>query len=163
MFKRLTIILLIIGTLAVAGCSSGGGGTATPTKSAGVEIVKQAVISGKWTMIQTRIDLNSTIPILLKLAPGDTVDGYYFLEKGDSIDFQISGKSNIFQSSPQSAGSANITSDRFSFTASDSQGIAYTLTFTPRAKGAVKLVTPVVFVELIYPKSGEIFNPMGTK
>jgi hypothetical protein len=163
MFKRFTIILLIIATLAIAGCSSGSGNTTTTTKSAGVEIVKQTVISGKWTMIQTRIDLNSNIPILLKLTPGDTVDGYFILEKGDNIDFQISGKSSIFQSTSQSAGSANITSDRFSFTASDAQGIAYTLTFTPKAKGTTKPVTPVVFLELIYPKTGEIFNPINTK
>jgi hypothetical protein len=163
MFKRLAIILVMLATLVITGCSSGSGGVTTATQSAGVDIIKQTIVSGKWTVIQARINLNSAIPILLKLAPGDTVDGYYFLEKGNNIDFQISGKSVIYQSTTQTAGSANVSSDRFSFTASDAQGIAYTLTFTPAEKDKTKKITPVVYLELIYPKTGEIFNPINTK
>ncbi len=163
MLKRLSVIILVLALVVAAGCSSGGNTTATPTQAANVDVIKQAEISAHWTVNQIRITLESGIPILLTLAPGDTVDGYYFLEKGTDIDFQISGKSVIYQSTPQTAGSSNITSDRFSFTASDAQGLAYTLKFTPVVKKDGKQTTPVVFLELIYPKTGGIFNPMGTK
>ena len=167
MLSRFSIMCLLFIILLFAGLTSCNGGVntavqTTATPAADVDTVRQALISNQWEMSQIRINLNSSIPVLLKLNPGDRVDGFYFLEKGNNIDFQIAGKSVIYQSISQSPGSANISSDRFSFIASDAQGIAYTLTFTPAEKGSNK-ATPVVFLELIYPKAGEIFYPMGTK
>lgn len=163
MLKRLSVILLVLVIVIVTGCSGETPAATTTTQPANVDIIEEAHISSYWTVMQVRINLESGIPLLLTLAPGDKVDGYFFLEKGDDVDFQVSGKSMIYQSTPQSTGSANITSDRFSFTASDAQGIAYTLTFTPVVKKDAKKVTPVVFLELIYPSTGKIFNPMDTK
>jgi hypothetical protein len=163
MLKRILFVIVTLCLLTAAGCSSGDNpSTAVTTKPAGVDVVKDIVISNQYAVKQLRINLNSRIPILLTLAPGDKVDGYFYLEKGGSVSFQISGKTLIYQSTAQTAGSANITSDRFSFTASDAQGLAYSLTFTPPV-AAEKTVTPVIFVELIYTKTGEIFYPMGTE
>jgi hypothetical protein len=162
MIKRVLFVIIASVLLTVAGCSSGGNPSATTSRPAGVDIVKDIVISNQYAVKQLRINLNSRIPILLKLTPGDKVDGYFYLENGNTIDFQISGKTLIYQSTVQTAGSANITSDRFSFTASDAQGLAYTLTFTPLPAGE-KPVTPVIFMELIYTRTGEIFYPMGTE
>jgi hypothetical protein len=162
MFRRILFVILSAAILLVTGCSSGDNQPASTTKPAAVDIVKDIIVSNQYAVKQLRINLNSRIPILLTLAPGDKVDGYFYLEKGNTIDFQISGKNLIYQSTVQTAGSANITSDRFSFTASDTQGLAYTLTFTPAAAGE-KSVTPVIFVELIYTRTGEIYYPMGTE
>jgi hypothetical protein len=163
MYKRLSIFILILALAMISGCSTGAKTAPTTAPPANLDLIKQAEISGKWAVKQVRINLESRIPILLTLAPGDTVDGYFFLEKGTDIDFEISGKSMIYQSISQTAGSSNITSDRFSFKATDAQGIAYSLTFKPVVNKDSKSITPVVFLELIYPSTGEIFNPMGTK
>jgi hypothetical protein len=163
MLKRISVIFLALAMAIMAGCSSGTQTTATVTQPSNLDILRQAEIAGKWTVVQTRINLISKLPVILKLSPGDTVDGYFFLEKGTNVDFQISGESVIYQAVSPSGASGNITSARFSFTASDKQGIAYTLTFTPVQKGEGKKITPDIFLELIYPKTGELFNLVGTK
>jgi len=119
-------------------------------------------IAGKWAVKQVEINLQSGISILLKLAPGDTVEGYYYLEKGNKVGFQISGNSLMYESKPDVI-SGNVTSDRFSFTASADQGIAYTLKFIPGKEKDEKKVDTTVFLEIIYPVTGEVFDPMGTK
>lgn len=165
MFKKLSAVVLALALVILTGCAgeTPAASTAVTTRPANVDIIEEAHISSYWTVMQVRINLESGIPLLLTLAPGDKVDGYFFLEKGDSVNFQVSGKSMIYQSTPQSTGSANITSDRFSFTASDAQGIAYTLNFSPVEKKNAKTVTPVIYLEVIFPSSGTIYNPMDTK
>jgi len=146
-----------------SGCSSSTGNvTATPTQPAGIKEVRQAEIAHAWAMKQMEINLDSSTSVLLTLAEGAEVSGYFYLTRGNNIDFRISGKSLIYQSTPASV-SSNITSDRFSFTASGAQGIAYTLKLIPNEKGEGKKITPSVFLEIIYPASGEIFVPMDTK
>ena len=90
------------------------------------------------------------------------MDGYFYLEKGSDISFQIAGNSQIYESQPAGTKSDTITSDRFSFTASQAQGIAYFLTFNP---GSDTRVTneDTVFLEIIYPATGSLSVPIGTK
>jgi hypothetical protein len=163
MFKRFFLVIIALALAVTAGCSSGGGTTAKVTQPANMDNLLQAEISGRWTVMQVRINLDSEFPVLLKLSPGDTVDGYFFLEKGTDIDFSITGESLIYQETSPTGASGNITSGRFSFTASQEQGIAYTMTFTPVVKAEGKKITPVIYLEFIYPKTGEVFNPVGTK
>jgi len=162
MIKRIGIILSLLIIITVAGCSSSSGNV-TPIPAANINQIRQAQVAKVWTVRQVEINLESTTSILLKLTTGDSVDGYFYLEKGNDIDFQISGESQIYKSTSATAGSANITSDRFSFKASDDQGIAYTLKFSPVKTTDAKKVNPVIFLELIYPATGEIFTPMDTK
>jgi hypothetical protein len=163
MIRRLCVVLATIVALITSGCSSNNGNvTSTPTQPAGIKEIRQAQIARIWEMKQLEINLDSSTSILLKLAEGSEVSGYFYLTRGNNIDFRISGESLIYQSVPVGV-SSNITSDRFSFTASSAQGIAYALELIPDEKGEGKKVTPSVFVELIYPVSGEIFVPMDTK
>jgi hypothetical protein len=107
------------------------------------------------------IDLTGEFPMVLKLKDGDKVDGYFYLEKGISVGLNISGNSSIYTS--KSLDTIGITSDRFSFTASKDQGIAYTLTFNAAAGGSGENSGATVFLELIYPSSGLLLVPEGTK
>ena len=163
MIRRLCVILVTIVVLVASGCSSSTGNvTTTPTQPAGIKEIRQAQIAQAWTMRQLEINLESSTSILLKLAQGSDVSGYFYLTRGNNIDFRISGESLVYQSQPVSV-SGNITSDRFSFKSSAQQGITYTLELLPDEKGTGKKVVPSVFLEIIYPASGEIFVPMETK
>jgi hypothetical protein len=163
MIKRLCVLLAAVVLLVASGCSSNNGNvTATPTQPAGIKEVRQAQIARIWEMKQLEINLDSSTSILLTLKESSEVSGYFYLTRGNNIDFRISGESIIYQSVPASV-SSNITSDRFSFTANKAQGIAYKLELIPDEKGEGKKIIPTVFLELIYPVSGEIFVPMETK
>jgi hypothetical protein len=163
MLKRLCVILAVTMLLVTVGCSSGQGNvTSSPTQPAGIDEVRQAQIAKIWEMKQLQINLESSTSILLKLAEGSEVSGYFYLTRGNNISFQISGKTLIYKSAPVSV-SGNVSSDRFSFKSSNDQGLAYTLELVPAEKGEGKKVTPAVFLEIIYPASGEIFVPMETK
>jgi len=97
--------------------------------------------------------------ILLRLAYGDKVDGYFYVEKGNGISFQITGNSLIYEASAKEAGgSSQVGSDRFSFVASQTQGNTYTLTFRNPAQTKV-----TVFLEVIYPIGGSLFMPIERK
>jgi hypothetical protein len=136
----------------------------TPTPVANVKKVKEAELSGKWALRQLEINMEGSIAIVLMLDEGDVVEGYFFLEKGDNIDFQITGESLIYESDPIHNVTENVTSDRFSFTATQEQGIAYTLTLSVEEKEDPKKNTDTtVFLEIIYPVTGEVFVPIGTK
>jgi hypothetical protein len=125
--------------------------------------VREAVIAGQWMIRQFEIEVETSVSIMLTLAEGKTAEGYFYLAKGNDIDFQISGKSLVYRSLPQDLSSGNVTSDRFAFTSVPAQGIAYSLKLTPEFKEGEKHTAVTVFLELIYPVGGEIYVPYGTK
>ena len=123
------------------------------------DIVRGADLGGEWRMDQLRlnIDAGDESLVLLRLDTGDEVDGYFYLEKGESINFQIIGDSLIYESMPQDTkDSSKITSDRFSFVATQTQGSTYALTLrNPGDDGKTKAA---VFLEVIYPIDGSLFT-----
>jgi hypothetical protein len=165
MYNRILIITaLLIGVLSLvfaASCSSIPG--LTTQTSSGPEIVRQTELGSQWRVCQMRlnVDAGSESLVLLKLVENDEVDGYYFLEKGKDINFNITGDSLIFESKPPADASTNdITSDRFSFVASKAQGSTYSLIFQNPADEDNKQATLTVFLEVIFPDTGTIFSPV---
>ena len=151
----IAIILLTI-LLPFSGCneiSQLTQSSATSSSQANLNIVKSVQLGTSWQMkqISFKVDAAQEVAILLKLADGDKVDGFFYLEKGDTVDFRITGKSQVFRSAE---------AERFSFTASQAQGDTYTLLFrnTAEEDESKKLIT--VFLEVIYPLKGEIYVPV---
>ena len=147
--------LLIILSVGALGCPA-----ASTSLSANVKTVREAEIAPDWAMKQMEITLEAETKIVLTLAYGDKVDGYFYLVSGENISFSISGTSLIYESKASGTAEKNVSSDRFSFTASQAQGIAYTLKLKP---GSDETTGAIVLIELIYPATGEIFIPIGTK
>jgi hypothetical protein len=152
------LALVIILTLCV-GCSKGS--KETPTGK--YEILREAVLNGKWQMYQFRLKLEpgSGFDIdLLDLVIGDKVDGYFYpeTENGASVEI-IAGAEVIFNIDPANIAAGSNASDRFSFVASKPSGTAYVLKFVN--SGTEKNVT--VFVEIIYPTTGKIRGPLDVK
>jgi hypothetical protein len=114
-------------------------------------------------MYQIRLILppGTNFPVLLKLADGDKVDGYFYLEKGTNVDFGVNADSPLFHSTPNATG--QVVSDRFSFTASKQQGSTYSLQFTSSTPNSTE--QEVVFLEVMYPIKGSfaVFVPLETK
>jgi hypothetical protein len=161
MLRKILCLILAISLISVTGCSlvSKAQDTSTTTP-ASVSAVREAKIGKTWLMKQMEIDLDNEASIQLTLKDGDSVEGYFYLEKGDNVGFNISGSSPIYTSKSTDTETLRITSDRFSFTASQAQGIAYTLTFNGGSN--VKTGT-TVFIEIIYPVTGLLYVPFGTK
>lgn len=80
---------LLVTLLIVPGCSrvSGLSGASPIVKP---NILRQAELGGKWAMQQMGIDVpaGKDVKILLKLGDKDQVDGYFYIENGDSIEFR---------------------------------------------------------------------------
>ena len=150
MFKKAVIgVLLFALVFSIFGCTSSNNSTTKPPAS--IEYIREAKIATVWQMKQIQLNFTNETSITIELAAGDKVDGYFYVVNGGSISFTISGISQLYVS-PSGA-----NSDRFSFTASQDQGIDYKLKFTV-GSGDV-----TVFLELIYPATGQVLVPIGTK
>jgi hypothetical protein len=162
MLKKIICIALALALIGAAGCSLGSKPNATSTTpAASVDTVREATISKIWTVKQLQINLASDVSLILKLKDGDLVDSYFYVIKGDNIGFSISGSSLIYTSQSTDSGTNRVNSDRVSFTASQAQGLAYTMTLTPSSSSSAKDTT--VFLEIIYPVTGSLFVQYGTK
>ena len=156
MLKKV-IIAVILFTLLIpfSGCeeiSDLTQGVSTSTSQANLKIVKSVELGSAWQMkqISFRVGAGQKVEILLKLADGDKADGFFYLERGDTVDFRITGKSQLYRSTE---------GDRFSFSASQAQGDTYTLLFRNTAdEDEGQSIT--VLLEVIYPLRGEIYVPV---
>jgi len=162
MVKKMLGIIMVLSLVGVLGCSLTSNTTNTPPP-ASVRIIREAKIGSAWEMKQLEITVGSEISILLNLVEGDKVDGYFYLEKGNDINFRITANSSVYESKVQDAKtSQGVTSDRFSFTATKEQGIAYLLTLSNASDGSAQPDKVTVFLDIIYPATGSIFIPIET-
>jgi len=154
MRKRIIIAIMILSLLPILGCEEISRLTKEPTETSSptnLKILKAVELGSEWEMKQITFDVGADgeVAILLKLSDGDEVDGYFYLEKGDAIDFRITGKTLLFKSEVQ---------DRFSFIANQDQGDTYTLAFRNTADDSKDKIT--VFLEVIYPVGGSVYVPV---
>jgi hypothetical protein len=161
MVKRVLSVIMVLSLVGILGCSLTSNTTSTPPPSS-VKTIREAKIGSAWEMKQLEITLGTEYSILLTLADGDKADGYFYLEKGDSINFRITGNSLIYESKAKDAKTQGVTSDRFSFVASKAQGIAYTLTLSNAAGSSDQQSKATIFLEIIYPATGSVFIPIKT-
>jgi hypothetical protein len=157
MFKKVGIVIAVLLSLVgLFGCTSS---STTGPKPAQVNIIREAQISPVWAVKQMEISMEKQIPIVLTLAPGDQVEGYFYCIFGDNVSFNISGNSPIYTT----AAGQSMGSERFSFTASQAQGIAYILDFSPVKRSGEDKASATIFLEIQYPVSGTISMPIETK
>jgi len=159
MIKRIIIAIMILSLVSILGCEEISRLTQEQTQkssSTNLKILKAVELGSEWEMKQMRFDVGAgdEVAILLKLSDGDKVDGYFYLEKGDSLDFRVTGKTLIDKSEVQ---------DRFSFVANQDQGDTYTLTFHNTADDDDRQATVTVFLEVIYPITGSVYIPVEGK
>lgn len=155
-FKDVLCLLLPLLLVVSSGCQI--------SASKSPATVRGAELAGEWRMAQLLLSLEAGDEslVLLRLADRDKVDGYFFLEKGSAINFQIAGNSLIYESRARDAEAlSKVTSDRFSFVASQAQGNTYTLTF--RNPDEDEKTKAVVFLEVIYPVGGTLFLAIERK
>jgi hypothetical protein len=158
--KTIAVIITALLIAGIAGCS----GQTSTTSSSSVKPVREASVASGWVVKQMELTVGAELSLVITpLNNGEEVDGYFYIEKGTDIGFQISGNSLMYQSKPTDAKTGVVTSDRFSFTATQAQGIAYTLTFKSTAASAEKVTKQTVFMEIIYPSTSTVFQPAGTK
>ena len=159
MIRRIIIAILLLSLLSIAGCEEISSLTQdmTPTSSpAGLKILKSVELGSEWEMKQMRLEVEADdeVAILLKLSDGDKVDGYFYLEKGEEIDFRVTGKKLLYRSEVQ---------DRFSFIASQAEGDTYTMTCRNTADEDDKQAKVTLFLEIIYPIKGSVYVPVESE
>jgi hypothetical protein len=155
--KILILTLVIIAMLAVLpGCS--GNSKSNPTGK--YEILRSATLGSNWQMYQFRLKMEPSGAFdidLLDLAPGDKVDGYFYVETGSGAALQIlAGSTVIYQVEPVNTLPDSTLSDRFTFSVQQPLGTAYVLKFAN--SGTEKNIE--VFLELIYPVNAKIRGPL---
>ena len=160
MIKRVLTSLIVLLLISALGCSEISDLTQKAPQE-GPEILRKAELASQWYMSQMRIELEADgeLEILLKLTEGDEVDGYFYLEKGNHVDFDITGNALVYRSTAPD----KITSDRFSFVAHQAQGTTYTLTFYNITGDERPQAKVTIFLELIYPVTGSVFVPVEVK
>ncbi len=157
----LALIILVLPVALVFGCSqiSEIANDEDSSSTGNLQTVQKAELASKWIVNQMKITLNAEeeMSVLMKLANADKVDGYFYMEKGDKVNFRIMGSSSLYEYKAEAGKSP---SDRFTFVATTGQGSTYTLTLrNPSSKGDAS-AKAVVFLELIYPKTASLFTPM---
>ena len=165
MIKKVVILTIVLSLIFAIGCTEVSElteGLTGKSSQQSLKIIREAKLGTEWQVKQMEIELaaEDEVSILMKLASGDKVDGYFYLEKGKDIDFQITGDSLIYESQvPNNGESEGVTSDRFSFIADKRQGDTYTLTFVnDDNEDKIK-----VFMEVIYPTNASLFVPITNK
>ncbi|MBN1189041.1 MAG: hypothetical protein JXA46_04750 [Dehalococcoidales bacterium] len=158
MIKKIITAVFIVSLLILAvGCDKlPGQSTTTPP---GSKIIKSVELASEWQMnqMQLEIEANEEFSVLLKLEPDDEADGFFYMEEGNDVDFSITGNSLIYKTkAPKS--SVKITSDRFSFTASEDEGTTYTLLFQNNNNSKITLI-----MEIIFPSTGSMYVPVKTE
>jgi hypothetical protein len=164
MIKKLLCLIIAVSLIALTGCEVlSKAQESTAAVPASVKAIREANIGKTLVMKQMEINLDSAVSIVVTLSESNVVDGYFYLVKGDNISFSIAGMSAMYTSPPTDTATGRITSDRFSFSASQAQGLYYTLTLKPTAGTNGKFSATTVFLELIYPATGSLYVPLGTK
>jgi hypothetical protein len=113
--------------------------------------------------LEVTLPAGTSIPIILNIEEGDSVGGYFYLVRGDeSLAFKITGKSTFYRSDFTDLSADTPVSDRFSFTASEEQGVTYTMELS-NTDDSDKNTKSVVFLEVIYAGDSPIFTPLGSE
>ena len=156
-YFTVTIVMLLVLTVNM-GCSS-----LTGTNTTAAKVLRESPIGTNWQIYQLELTVTAgnSLPIILELAEGDVVEGYFYVLSGDEdIDFTIKGNSQFYKSNLAGLPVGTPVSDRFSFTAAAlTQGLTYTLTLTNNNAPAAKTKS-TVFLEVIYPGKSPMFIPL---
>lgn len=147
--RKCLLAVLVIILLLSAGCTTSSGSTGQTSP----KILRQTLLAGEYKMYQIELTLRAgaELPLIIEMENGAKADGYYYVVKGTSdIDFEISGNSLIYRSDLTNIPDGQTASDRFSFTATPSQGTFYKLTFKNKAS-IIKNTPATIFLEIIYP------------
>jgi len=160
MRRAILIVMLISLTVFTYGCS---GINIFSNSAASSKILRESKIGTKYQMYQIEVSLSAggALPIILELADGDKVDGYFYVEKGDdSVAFDITtGATAVYKSDFKNLPTDTPVSDRFSFNASMAQGGSYVLKLS-NTSDAAKKSKSTIFFEVIYPGTDPIFTPI---
>ncbi|MBN1367238.1 MAG: hypothetical protein JW967_04885 [Dehalococcoidales bacterium] len=157
--RKFLVAMIMVITLVFTGCSSLSGSSEQPEP----KILRHAILAGKYQMYQIEVTLKAgtELPLIIRLQNGDIADGYFYVEKGAStVGFRVSGISRIYESDLTNTPNNQTPSDRFSFTASQSQGLFYEMILTNAASSEEKTST-TVFLEIIYPGEEPIAIPLA--
>ena len=153
-------LLFLPGCSEISGLTEGMTDKSSPTSP---KILREAEVGSKWQVTQMEIEIvaGDDLSILLKLEDGDEVDGYFYLESGGKVGFQIIGDSLVYESeSEDTPPSKEVDSERFSFVASKAQGTTYTLSFHNRGDNGNAPEKALIFLEVVFPAKRSMFIPV---